>query len=179
MQMSTAKFASLIQGVISGADRLVLRGSLRAIQYQFGMMGYLWHKQVPLTGFGKHAEQITKQIKEASLAQARRLLRPVQYLTSSKTDKKTLAEQIAVLRGWDYRWSATSVPTSLAVFWGEDVGRRVGGDARRAGTSAETYVANGAAGAQLVHTSSVATIGVPLHHPAATAGSVASRMAVA
>lgn len=96
MQKFTAKFASLIQGVISGADRLVLRGSLRAIQYQFGMMGYLWHKQVLLTGFGKHAEQITKQIKEASLAQARRLLRPVQYLTSSKTDKKTLAEQIAV-----------------------------------------------------------------------------------
>lgn len=43
MQKFTAKFASLIQGVISGADRLVLRGSLRAIQYQFGMMGYLWH----------------------------------------------------------------------------------------------------------------------------------------
>ena len=87
MQKFTAKFASLIQGVISGADRLVLRGSLRAIQYQFGMMGYLWHKQVLLTGFGKHAEQITKQIKEASLAQARRLLRPLQYLTSSKTDE--------------------------------------------------------------------------------------------
>jgi hypothetical protein len=96
MQKFTAKFASQIQGVISGADRVVLRGSLRAIQYQFGMMGYLWHKQVLPTGFGKHAEQITKQIKEASLAQARRPLRPVQYLTSSKTDKKTLAEQIAV-----------------------------------------------------------------------------------
>jgi hypothetical protein len=95
MQKFIAKFGSLIQGVISGADRLVFRGSLRAIQYRFGMMGYLWHKQVPLTGFGKHAEQLTKQIKEASLAEAVRLQRPVQYLTSSKTDKKTLAEQIA------------------------------------------------------------------------------------
>jgi hypothetical protein len=96
MQKFTAKFASLIQGVISGADRLVFRGSLRAIQYEFGMMGYLWHKQVPLTAFGKHAEQLTMQIKEASLAEARRLGRPMQYLPSSKTDKKTLAEQIAV-----------------------------------------------------------------------------------
>ncbi len=96
MQRFTAKFASLIRGVISGADRLVLRGSLRAIQYQFKTMGYLWHKQGPLTGFGKQAQQITRQIKEASLAQARRLLRPVQYLTSSKTDKKTLAERIVV-----------------------------------------------------------------------------------
>jgi len=96
MQKFIAKFGSMIQGVISGAGRLVFRGSLRAIQYPFGMMGYLGHKQVPLTAFGKHAEQVTQQIKEASLAEARRLNRPMQYLPSSKTDKKTLAEQIAV-----------------------------------------------------------------------------------
>jgi hypothetical protein len=95
MQKFIAKFGSMIQGVICGADRLVLRGSLRAIQYSFGMMGYLWQKQVLLTGFGKHAQQITAQIKEASLAEAKRLNRPVQYLPSSKTDKKTMAEQIA------------------------------------------------------------------------------------
>jgi acyl-homoserine-lactone acylase len=51
-----------------------------------------------------------------------------------------VAEQIKMLRDWDYRWSTTSIPTSLAVFWGEDIGRRVGADARRAGTSPETYV---------------------------------------
>jgi acyl-homoserine-lactone acylase len=34
-----------------------------------------------------------------------------------------LAEPVAVLRGWDYRWSLTSVPTSLAVFWGESFNR--------------------------------------------------------
>ncbi len=33
--------------------------------------------------------------------------------------KGQLAEQIASLRGWDYRWSVRSVPTTLAVFWGE------------------------------------------------------------
>jgi hypothetical protein len=96
MQKFIAKFGSLRQGVISGADRLVFRGSLRAIQYQFGMMGYLWHKQVRLTAFGQHAEPVTRQIKEASLVEARRLNRPIQYLPSSKTGKKTMAEQIAV-----------------------------------------------------------------------------------
>ena len=40
--------------------------------------------------------------------------------------KSKLSEQIATLRKWDYRWSADSVATSLAVFWGEDV-RRGGG----------------------------------------------------
>jgi acyl-homoserine lactone acylase PvdQ len=38
--------------------------------------------------------------------------------------KDKLAGQIAVLRGWDYRWSVTSIPTSLAVYWGETIGNR-------------------------------------------------------
>jgi len=36
--------------------------------------------------------------------------------------KAKLAEPIALLRAWDLRWSATSIPTSLAVFWGEAIG---------------------------------------------------------
>ncbi len=39
--------------------------------------------------------------------------------------KSKLAPQIDVLRKWDYRWSADSVATSLAIFWGEAVGRLV------------------------------------------------------
>jgi acyl-homoserine-lactone acylase len=42
------------------------------------------------------------------------------------------AKQIAVLRGWNLRWAADSVPTSLAVFWGEEVRRIVRGDVERA-----------------------------------------------
>jgi acyl-homoserine-lactone acylase len=33
--------------------------------------------------------------------------------------RKRLSGQIALLRNWDYRWGAASMPTSLAVFWGE------------------------------------------------------------
>ena len=42
--------------------------------------------------------------------------------------KAKLAEQIAMLRGWDLRWSATSIATSLAVFWGSDIQRRAARD---------------------------------------------------
>jgi acyl-homoserine-lactone acylase len=52
-----------------------------------------------------------------------------------------VAEQIAALRGWDLRWSVTSVPTSLAVFWGEELAQRVGADARRAGVPLFDYMA--------------------------------------
>ncbi|MDQ1472225.1 MAG: acyl-homoserine-lactone acylase, partial [Bryobacterales bacterium] len=41
--------------------------------------------------------------------------------------KRKLIGQIGILRSWDLRWGVTSVPTSLAVFWGEDVRRRFGG----------------------------------------------------
>ena len=54
--------------------------------------------------------------------------------------KTKLAEQIASLRGWDQRWAVTSVPTSLAVFWGEDMQRRVRADARNAGMRLEEYI---------------------------------------
>jgi len=43
--------------------------------------------------------------------------------------KAKVAEQIALLRAWDLRWSVTSIPTSLAVFWGEEVRRRGGANA--------------------------------------------------
>jgi len=64
--------------------------------------------------------------------------------------KAKVADQIAALRGWDLRWSVSSVPTSLAVFWGEDIGLRVAGDARRAGVSADDYVATKAPAEQLL-----------------------------
>ena len=67
--------------------------------------------------------------------------------------KAKLAEPIAPLRSWDYRWGAESVPTSLAVFWGERIGRRVSRDARTAGISIMQYVATSrAAPAELLAT---------------------------
>jgi len=68
------------------------------------------------------------------------LLAAYDQLAASDPLKAKLADQVAQLRGWDYRWSVTSVPTSLAVFWGEDLTRRVGRAARQAGLSADYYV---------------------------------------
>lgn len=56
--------------------------------------------------------------------------------------KAEIAEQIELLRTWDLRWAVASVPTSLAVFWGEEVLRRVAANARAAGISVEDYIAS-------------------------------------
>ncbi len=55
--------------------------------------------------------------------------------------KAKLAGQVALLRGWDYRSSVASEPTSLAVFWGEELWGRVAAEARRAGVSVYDYMA--------------------------------------
>ena len=40
-------------------------------------------------------------------------------LPAGRPQKARLAGPVGLLRGWDYRWGADSMPTSLAVFWGE------------------------------------------------------------
>ena len=79
----TSKYASSITGTLSGFDRLVFRGSLRKISYPFGMLGYLWANQVPLTEFGAHVNEISGRVKEAALRCVQQAGRPVQYLPSS------------------------------------------------------------------------------------------------
>jgi acyl-homoserine lactone acylase PvdQ len=64
--------------------------------------------------------------------------------------KAKLADQIALLRSWDYRWSTGSTATSLAVYWGEDIARRVADDARKAGVSTDTYVSHRAPAEQML-----------------------------
>ena len=73
------------------------------------------------------------------------LLAAYDQLPATDTLKASLAEPIAALRGWDYRWGAQSVPTALAVFWGERIGRRIAPGARAASISQMQYVGTGRA----------------------------------
>ena len=54
--------------------------------------------------------------------------------------KTKLAGQIALLKSWDLRWGVDSVPTSLAVFWGEDLQKRVGAEAKKSGIYMSDYI---------------------------------------
>jgi acyl-homoserine lactone acylase PvdQ len=55
--------------------------------------------------------------------------------------KTKVAEQIAVLRKWDLRWSDDSVPTSLAVFWGTDLDNKHRGEWTRGSVKSSDYIA--------------------------------------
>ena len=71
--------------------------------------------------------------------------------------KTKTAEQIALFRKWDHRWSVDSIPTSLAVYWAEDMSRRVGVNARRARLSLEEYIATKATSAQMIESLAAAS----------------------
>ncbi|MEO8879472.1 MAG: penicillin acylase family protein [Gemmatimonadaceae bacterium] len=55
--------------------------------------------------------------------------------------KAKVAAQIALLRAWDYRWSVQSIPTTLACYWGDELGRRVHADADGEDMSIYQYMA--------------------------------------
>jgi acyl-homoserine lactone acylase PvdQ len=64
--------------------------------------------------------------------------------------KQRTAAQIALLRGWDQRWAVNSIPTSLAVFWGDELQRKLSTAASRAGMRVEEYAGTGASAADLL-----------------------------
>ena len=72
------------------------------------------------------------------------LVKAYDNLSASDSLKAKLAPQMAMLEAWDYHWSATSVPTSLAVYWGTALGYRVAREARAAHARVDDYMVSGA-----------------------------------
>ena len=89
------KYSDKLLGVLSGFDRLLVKGTLRPLCYTAGMMGFLYQVEVLLKDFGEYVERVSKRLKEASLEAAQRLGRPIRYLPSSRTGKEPVARKIA------------------------------------------------------------------------------------
>ncbi len=69
------------------------------------------------------------------------LLKAYDALPADDPQHAALADQVAVLRAWDYTWAADSAAESLAVYWGEAAGAPVAREARASGMLWEDYVA--------------------------------------
>lgn len=110
MQQFIEKYRDQITGVLSGFDRLVLRGSLRRLNYGWwdeeleaivaqGMEQYLWQSQVLFKDYQQHVKRLSQQVKDASLKPFRQRELPVVFLRDPKADKDELARAIAAERG--------------------------------------------------------------------------------
>ena len=85
------------------------------------------------------------------------LVKAYDNLPASDSLKAKLAPQMDALRSWDYRWSTTSVPTSLAVYWGMTLGEMARGEARKAGARVDDYMVNGVSDRERLAALAVAT----------------------
>jgi hypothetical protein len=65
VQQFVANHAEHVIGMLSGFDRLVFRGTIRALSNRSGLMSYLLAVQVRLTEFAEHVVKLTEQLKDA------------------------------------------------------------------------------------------------------------------
>jgi len=85
------------------------------------------------------------------------LVRAWEKTPDSNPLKRKLSEQVALLRSWDMRYTTESIPTSLAIFWGENLMRNMSSEARRTGVSMEDYIGTSATENQLLQSLSAAS----------------------
>ena len=82
-------------GMLSGWDRIRLRGTLRWLANLRGMTSYLYAANVLLKDFKAYAQRATEEIRQATTRTAEAAGRPVIYLESSATRKEDVAREIA------------------------------------------------------------------------------------
>jgi acyl-homoserine-lactone acylase len=115
---------------------------------------YMW--SLPENARGVHAAQVLKDAKDLTLDSliataydsrltafeplVPALLKDYDALPANDPRKAKLAAQAAALRGWDLRFSLASVPTSLAVYWGQDMVRHAAPRAREQGTPVVDFI---------------------------------------
>jgi acyl-homoserine-lactone acylase len=115
---------------------------------------YMW--SLPQNARGLHAERVLHDAKDLTLdgliARAYdsyltafeplvpALLKDWDALPQDDALKQKLAEQVAQLAGWNLRWAADSVPTSLAVYWGQDMVKEAASRARAQETPVVDFI---------------------------------------
>jgi hypothetical protein len=98
MQQFTARFKNIIQGVVSGFDRLLFRGSLRQLNHAHGMEVFLYMNSILFKDYEKYVKDVSQRVKRASIAPILEQKLPVEFLRGN-IDKDQRAHQIAAERG--------------------------------------------------------------------------------
>jgi hypothetical protein len=91
MKSFLSRFGALISFVLSGFDRLRLRGESRLLNNARGVDSYLYRRQIRYTDFPDHAQRLTQTLCADTERQARDQGVPLQHLNSPTIDKEAVA----------------------------------------------------------------------------------------
>jgi len=109
MQEFINKCRDEIQGTLSGFDRLVLRGSLRRLNYGYwdeslqslvaqGMEQYLWQNHILFKDYLDHVKRVSQKVKQASVQPFESRGLPVEFLRNPAANKDEIARTMAAKR---------------------------------------------------------------------------------
>lgn len=88
------RFKEKINGVLSGFDRMIIKGHIMQLFSDSGKRYFLSQENVLLKDFGDYAEKVTKSLKENVEKILEEAGRPLIYLNSSKTSKEGTAQDV-------------------------------------------------------------------------------------
>jgi hypothetical protein len=115
MQEFINKYRDQINGTLSGFDRLVLRGSLRRLNYGYwdqglqsvvaqGMEQYLWQNHILFKNYLDHVKHVSQKVKQASVKPFESRGLPVEFLRDPSANKDEIARAIATKQRVESGW---------------------------------------------------------------------------
>jgi hypothetical protein len=95
MKTFLQRFGGIVLGVLSGFDRLRLRGTRRLLAHVSGLKYFLWKSEVMLQHFDRYVQDTTATLCSSIQRAAEQAGRPLIYVPSSNQDKATIVQQVA------------------------------------------------------------------------------------
>ena len=94
MRTFLRRFSAVVWGVLSGFDRLVIKGRLPQLYSPDGMNCYASANHVRKLDFKSHAKEVTRQVLAASLVERAKAEGRFRYLAGSRESKDAVAKEI-------------------------------------------------------------------------------------
>src|SRR5947209_7593894 len=94
MERFLEEYGHQVQGVLSGFDRMIFRGTLQPVCYSNGLQRFLRAQGVWLKDFGPLVERLSGEVKDHVERVAQQQGRPLVYFHSSAIDKEAEARKI-------------------------------------------------------------------------------------
>ena len=97
-QQFIAQYEKDIQGVMSGLDRVLFRGSLRRLTHSLGMKWYLSENHILCKKYEDHVKDISQKVKKAAVEPFQRQKLLVKHVYG-RDDKEQIARAFAAETG--------------------------------------------------------------------------------
>lgn len=121
------RFGGLLAGVLSGFDRLRLRGTRLLLANVGGLKHFLWHSRVKLQDFDTYAHDTTTTLCRAVEQATRDAGRPLTYIPNASADKGRLVEEVqqrdGIQQGLIGVWSCVELCPSYLIYRNKDTRR--------------------------------------------------------